>query len=184
MKIEFEIQDISQEQVVEAMAARLLDDRYEHDDSDPENPDPTPRFTWDRKRIGHHLREYFQRQFKAIADEAVRRAFDDAIKERIYAAIDATLSEGWQETNQYGECTGGKLDLKARIGKLLTETRGDSYNRQKSVLGEHTEKAVEAIVSREFQPVIDAAKAHLKSCLDEKVMKTVSATIANAVGLR
>jgi hypothetical protein len=184
VKIDIEIPDITQQAVIEAMAARLLADTYEHDDSDPDNPDPTPRFNWDRKRIGHHLRTYFEAKVAELADQAVRRVFDEAIRDRIYAAIDAVLAEGWQETNGYGESTGAKLDLKGRIGKLLTETRGDSYNRQKSVLGEHTEKAVESIVAKEFQPVIDAAKAHLKTCLDEKVMKTVSATIANAVGLR
>lgn len=179
MKIECEIPDIKREEVIESMAAQLLGALYEGDEDDPER-----RPSYDRKRIGQHLRAYFDKKIAALAEQAVQRAFDDAIKERINAAIDATLAEGWRETNQYGERTGGTLDLKARIGKLLTESRGDSYNRQKSVLSEHTEKAVESIVSREFQPVIDAAKANLKTCLDEKVMKTVSATIASAVGLR
>lgn len=182
MKIECEIADIRRDEVIEAMAARLLGCEYEHS-GDPDDPTPPPD-RWDRKAVGKHLRVYFEAKVAELADQAVRRVFDGLIRARIAAAVDAVLADGWQETNSYGERTGAKLDLKGRIGKLLTEARGDSYNRNPSIMDATVKAAVEGFLGREFQPLIDAAKEELKKCLDVKVMKTVSDTITNAVGLR
>ncbi len=180
MKIECEMPDIKREEVIEAMAAQLIGSVYEHDEDDPE-----PRPTYDRKKIGHHLRVYFDKKVAALAAAEVRAAFDETIRARITAAVDEVLRAGWQATNEYGEARGERLDLKARIGALLTQARGNGYgDRNPSVLDAQVKAATEAFLSKEMQPIIDAAKANLKTCLDAKVMKTVSETIANAVGLR
>lgn len=179
MKIECEIADINRDEVIEAMAAHLLGALYEGDEDDPE-----PRPTYDRKKIGQHLRVYFDKKVAALAESSVRAAFDETIRSRIAAAVDEVLRLGWQATNEYGEPRGEKLDLKARIGALLTQSRGDHYNRSASVLDAKVKEVTEQFLDRELQSVIAAAKANLKKCLDEKVMKTVSETIANAVGLR
>lgn len=180
MKIECEMPDIKREEVIEAMAAHLLGALYDGDEDDPE-----PRPTYDRKKIGQHLRVYFDKKVAALAAAEVRAAFDETIKARIAAAVDEVLRVGWQKTNSYGEAAGERLDLKARISEVLTQARGNGYgDRNPSVLDAAVKSAIDGFLSKEFQPVIDAAKANLKTCLDAKVMKTVSETIANAVGLR
>lgn len=179
MKIECEMPDIKRDEVIEAMAAHLLGALYEGDDDDPE-----PRPTYDRKKIGQHLRVYFDKKIAALAAAEVRTAFDETIRARITAAVDEVLRVGWQATNEYGEPRGERLDLKARISTLLTQARGDGYNRNPSIIESQVKSAVEHFLSDELRPVVEAAKANLKTCLDAKVMKTVSETIANAVGLR
>lgn len=179
MKIECEIADIKREEVIEAMAAQLLGCMYEQDEDDPEE-----RPAYDRKKIGQHLRVYFDKKVSALANSMVSSAFDDTIRARIAAEVDEVLRVGWQATNEYGEPRGERLDLKARISTLLTQTRGDNYNRHPSIMDATVKAATEGFLSKELQPVIEAAKANLKKCLDEKVMKTVSDTITNAVGLR
>lgn len=180
MKIECDMPDIKREEVIEAMAAHLLGALYEGDEDDPE-----PRPTYDRKQIGKHLRVYFDKKVAALADTAVRAAFDETIRARIAEAVDEVLRLGWQATNEYGEPRGEKLDLKARISAVLTQARGNGYgDRNPSVLDAAVKSAIEGFLSKDFQPVIEAARANLKTCLDAKVMKTVSETIANAVGLR
>lgn len=179
MKIECELPDIKRDEIIEAMAAGLLGAIYERYEDDP-----TPETPYDRKQIGKHLRAYLDGKIAELAAEVVRKAFDDTIRARIDSAVDVVLSEGWRATNEFGEPRGERIDLKARISKLLTEVRGDSYSRSPSVLDAHVQKAVENLVGKDFQPVIAAARENLKKCLDEKVMKTVSDTITNAVGLR
>lgn len=182
MKIDVEIPDITQEQVIDAMAGRLLGCEYEHS-GEPDDPTPVPT-KWDRKAIGKHLRTYFEAKVAELAAETVRHTFDEVIRARIASAVDAVLSEGWQQTNQYGERTGMKLDLKARVSEVLTQSRGDHYNRQPSVLDAMVKTAVEEFLSKELNPVINNAKDELKRQLDAKVMKVVADTVANAVGLR
>lgn len=182
MKLEIEVPDITQEQIIEAMAARLLGSEYEHS-GDPDDPTPVPT-RWDRKAIGKHLRSYFEAKVSELAAAAVRQTFDDVIRDRIASAVDAVLTEGWRQTNQYGEATGLKLDLKARVSEVLTQSRGDHYNRTPSVLDAQVKGAVDEFLGKELQPVIDAAKAELKRQLDAKVMKVVADTVASAVGLR
>lgn len=179
MKVECEIPDIRRDEVIEAMAAQLLGALYEGDEDDPQ-----PRQTYDRKQIGKHLRVYFDKKVATLADAAVRAAFDETIRSRIAEAIDEVLRVGWQATNEYGEGRGERLDLKARIGVLLTQSRGDHYNRTPSLLDAAVKSATEGFLGKELQPVIEGAKANLKKCLDATVMKTVADTITNAVGLR
>lgn len=179
MKIECEMPDIKREEVIEAMAAQLLGCMYEYDEDDP-----TERPAYDRKKIGQHLRVYLDKKISAFAESAVRAAFDETIQARIAAAVDDVLLKGWQATNEYGEPRGEKLDLKARVSAVLTQSRGDSYNRRPSVIESQVQSAVEGFLSNELRPIIEQAKANLKTCLDAKVMQTVSDTIAKSVGLR
>ena len=182
MKIECEIPDINRDEIIERMAVRLLGFDYHRD---PEDPDPTPEIAkWDSKAIGKHLRVYFESKVAELAEQAVRRCFDDAIRSRIDAAVDVVLAEGWRETNNYGEQTGAKLDLKGRISKLLQEARGDNYNRKASVLDERVELATKELIAAEFKPLIEQARATLKSKLDTSVMNTVAETIKASLGLR
>ena len=181
MKIEFEIKDIERDEVVGAIAGQLLTEWVTEHDDDTGGEVQYAR----RSAMAEALRRAVIARIDSIAAEVVRAGFDSVIKDRITAAVDGVLAEGWQETNNYGESKGARLDLKARIGKLLTETRGDGYSRQQpSVLDAAVSAATNGFLSKELQPVIDAAKANLKKCLDATVMKTVADTITNAVGLR
>jgi hypothetical protein len=175
MKIEFDIKDIERGEVIDAMADQLLSRWASHEGEDTRRG---------RHELGESLRKAVSERITKLADEVVRKAFDAEIKQRISAAIDTVLAEGWYETDNYGSRKGERIDLKGRIGKLLTEARGDNYNRSASLLAERLEANIKTSLDKEFAPVIAEAKATLRERLDTSVMKTVADTIKSALGLK
>jgi hypothetical protein len=174
MKIECELKDIDHDEVVDAMARRLLERWSAAEGEDSGGPGA----------MGERLGRAVNERIKQIADSLVRAAFDSTIKDRISAAVDAVLAEGWYETDSYGGRKGERIDLKARIGKTLTEARGDSYHRNPSLLHERLDATIKGFLDKEFSEVIHAAKTTLKEQLDTSVMRTVADTIKAALGLR
>lgn len=171
MKIECEIDDINRDEVVAAMARQLLT-RWSDDDGET----PTD--------LGRSLTNAVSQRITKIADEVVREHFDDTIRERITAAVDAVLAEGWYESDGYGGKRGERMDLKGRINAALTAPRGDSYNRQKPLLQERLDKAAESLLDSEFKKVVEDAQKKLRQQLDGAVMAKVAASIKEALGLR
>ena len=171
MKLEFEIKDIDRDEVIYAMAQHLLR-RWSDDDGES----PTD--------LGRSLANAVSQRITKIADEVVRQHFDDTIRERIAAAVDTVLAEGWYESDGYGGRRGDRIDLKARINVAMTAQRGDSYSRKPSILQERIDEAVKATLDKEFEPVIKQARETLRKQLDAAVMTKVTETVKAALGLR
>lgn len=172
MKIEAEIKDIDRDEVIQAMAARLLGEHEIDEEGEPR---------YGRKTMGLSLRQLLDKKLEQLAGDTVRDAMNGEIAARLNMAIDNVLRDGWQTTNEYGEPKGPKLDLKARIGEVLSRT--DNYNR-KSIVSERIAELVNKVLHEEFGPVIEQAKKTLKEQLDTSVMTTVANTIKAALGLR
>lgn len=175
MKIEFEIKDIEREEVIDAMAERLLTSWSTDEDGDAYSR---------RSELGESLGRAVKERINKIADEFVHASFDGEIRARLSTAIDQVLAEGWYETDSYGGRKGEKLDLKARIGKALTESRGDHYNRKPNIVLERIDEAVKSTLSGEFSEVIKKATADLRARLDATVTAKVAEAIKSALGVK
>ncbi len=171
MKLEFDIKDIDRDEVVDAMAQHLLR-RWSDDDGES----PTD--------LGRSLASAVSDRITKIADEVVRQHFDDTIRARIAAAVDAVLAEGWYESDGYGGRKGERHDLKARINAAMIAPRGDSYNRRPPILQERIDEAIKATLDKDFGPVIAQARETLRKQLDATVMTKVTETVKAALGLR
>lgn len=175
MKLEFEIKDIERDEVIGAMAAQLLNSWSSDDEGNAYSR---------RSELGEALGRAVKERINKTADALIQSSFDDAIRSRLSTAIDAVIAEGWYETDTYGGRKGEKLDLKARIGKALTEQRGDSYNRKPNIVTERVDEAIRSALNGEFAEVIKKATADLKSRLDSTVTAKVAEAIKTALGVR
>lgn len=176
MKIDFEIKDIDRDEVVDAMARALLGKWVEVYD---ETTGPYGDYL--ATKLAKALESAVKERIGKLAEEMVRSHFDDVIKARIDAAVDAVLAAGWQETNRYGEAAGVKLDLKARIGQQITGK--DSYS-HKSRIDELVEKTVRDVTHGEFNKEIEAAKAKVRQQLDAVLSGKVAEALKQAMGLK
>lgn len=171
MKLEFEIQDIDRQEIVDAMARQLLT-RRDRDGDEVSTP------------LGDLLKRSVDVRIDALANEIVCQQFDESLKARISAEIDRVIEEGWYESDNWGGRKGERLDIKARIGKVLTEQRGDVYSRKPSLLQERIDEAIRRFMDKEFDQIVNEAKNKLRKSLDDKVITTVTESIKNAIGLK
>jgi len=176
MKIEIEIPDITQEQVVEAMASRLLETRFADFEDDR---------SADGSRLGDRIAMAVERRIVTIAERLVHEHFDADIKERIGDAVTVVIEEGWYKTDSYGNRQGDRLDLKGRINEILTEKRSDAYNGPKHTIAEKLVlERVKMTFDSAFTQEINGAKAALRQQLDALITGKFTAAIKEALGLR
>lgn len=177
MKIEFEIGDINRDEVIGAMAERLLNTWSSDDQGNAYSR---------RSELGEALGRAVKERINAIAESMVREKFDAVIADRITSAVDAVLADGWYETDSYGGRKGDRHDLKARISKALTEPRRDSggYSRKPSILDERLDEAIKAALNGEFAEVIKKATTDLRARLDATVTQKVAEAIKSALGVK
>lgn len=173
MKIEFDIKDIDRDEMIAAMAHNLL-----HRWSDDNGDSPTD--------LGRLLGRAVKAKIEEVAKELVRQHFDTVIHERIAAAVDAVIADGWYETDGYGGRKGEKMDLRARVSRAMTEPRRDSggYNNKPSLIAERIDEAAKGFLDKELRGEVDKAKAALRAKLDTSVMDTVAAAVKSAIGLQ
>lgn len=173
MKLEFDIDDINRNEIIDAIARQLLT-KYRGLDGESDTPSDLSR----------SLEHAVKQRIETIATELVRERFTEAIDERIRAAIDAVIADGWYDTDYHGGRVGERKDLRARINKELTAKRGDAYRSEPSILDKHIQEAIKTCLDKEFKSTIEAAKATLKAKLDEKVLASIAEGIKTAIGLR
>ncbi len=180
MKIEFDIQDISRDEVIESMARQLLVEW--HEETDPESGPQTYRR---QTKLGEQMKHYLDSKIAELADVLVREQFDKVVIQRIAAQVDAVLAEGWQVTNQYGEARGPKVDLKGRITELLLKPGRDSYGNGESMtpIDRQVKAAIDGLIGKEFAKDIETARKSLKAQLDASVAAKFTDTLKKALGL-
>lgn len=185
MKIEVDIADINRDEVIQAMAAKLLGDTYEHYDGDPEDPDPTPRPTssWDRKQIGKHLRVYFEARIKDTIDKMVASAIDQGIRDTISTAVREAVEEGWQQFDDYGRPKGERKTLKSIVLDALTLKDHSSYN-SRTVAERVAVETIERACKAGFEQEMAAAQRKFREQADALVQAKFTETIKAALGLR
>lgn len=181
MKIEAEIADIDRDEVIEAMARQLLTRysmEYESDTGVPyEQPHKTP--------LNRAMRALLERKIDLLAQTLVRERFDRVVTERIAAAVDVVLDNGWTATDNYGNAKGPRVDLRGHISELLHDKKSEGYNKPSYTLAERlvTDKVSE-VFSKELNKEIEAARAALRVQLDGMITTKFAETLKAALGLR
>ncbi len=177
MKIEFDIADIDRDEVIDAMARQLLNEW--HEETDPETG-PT-RYRRETK-LGASMRQYLDQKIDGLADTLVREKFDQVVGERIVAAVDEVLREGWTKTDEYGSARGPKVTLKDRISEFLSQR--DRYSSNQNVIDKAIKESLDKTLSGDFKKEIDAATKSLRAQLDAAVSDKFVSAIKAAMGVK
>jgi hypothetical protein len=176
VKIEIDVPDVTEARLVEQMAETLL---AEHDQYDEDGEPVADR--WSRKKIGQQLRSYLDRKIAEMHETMVREHFDTVVKQRIEAAVDEVLQQGWTKTNEYGSAVGPKMMLRDRISEVLQSR--DRYN-SRNYIEEHVKAAADKLLAQEFAPLIKEAGVKLREMVDRAVLEQLAATVRGALGLK
>ena len=170
--------DIDEDRIVAAVADRIV--AMHSPEYDDETGEPLPS-TSGRKTIEDRVRQVVLKTVREAVESTVATVTEAAVKD----AVAACLAEGWQKTNNYGEPSGPKMDLKARIGELLVKLQDNGYNSNRQNLVEALiRSAVEGALKTEFAPAIAEAKVKFKALLDGSISATLAETLKGALGLR
>lgn len=168
--------NIDEDRLVFAVANQIAAMHSQEYDEDGE-----PIATSGRKTIEDRVRQAVMKMVRDAVEAEVTKVTEASVKE----AVDACLAEGWQKTNNYGEPSGPRMDLKARIGELLVKMQDNGYSSSRTNLVESIIKAqAEAAFKTEFAPVIADAKVKFKALLDGTISATLAETLKSALGLR
>lgn len=174
MKLEFNLADITRDDLIAAMADKLLTSYVREEDTNSTYPTHSP--------LAEKMRKLIDQKISAVAEQYTRDAIDDTIKARIATAVDDVLAEGWQATNSYGEPAGPRISLKGRISALMIDTR-DSYSRENAI-DKKVKATVEAALDNEFKAEVNAAKAKVRGELDAVLTGKVTEALKSAMGLK
>ena len=103
MKIEIEVPEFTEEQILQAVAEQIADEHSNH--------------------VLKCIRE-------AVVGEVIAN-MTAAIKAEIAAAVADVIKNGWQPTDEYGHPRGERQSLSQRVGYYLEHK--DSYNKDKTI---------------------------------------------------
>lgn len=176
MKLEFDISDITREDLVNAMAERLLTTYVREEETNSTYPTNSP--------LADQMRKLIEQKVSEIAESHVRADIDNEIQERIALAVDAVLAEGWQATNTYGEPRGPKVDLRGRVSEVLLTATRDYSGSPMTPIERQVKAAVDNLISKEFAKEIEAARKSLREQLDTAVSAKFTETLKTALGIR
>lgn len=177
MKLEFNLNDITREDLVAAMADKLLTSYVHEEETNSTYPTHSP--------LAEQMRKLIDEKISAVAEDYVRNALDEAIKARIAAAVDDVIAEGWQMTNEYGEARGPKVDLKSRVTDLMLKATRDPYRSEPAMnaIDRQVKAVVETYVAKELTGELDKARKQLREQLDAVVSARFTDTLKKALGL-
>lgn len=185
MKIEIEVPEVTQGQVVDAIARQLLH-RWSKDGPDADCDDADDDGEASRaslSSLGHAIRMALVSRVDEIAQALVTRHFDEAVRARIGCAIDAVLADGWHDTDRFGGRRGERMDLRALIGRLLSGETTDRSGNRRSLIDERVRQATEGLLDREMKADVEEARKILREKLDRAVLEKVAEVVTGALGL-
>jgi len=136
------------------------------------------------EQVAGKLYEELERLVRRRFDEQVDKQIDDLVAvvgaDRIEAAVEKALAEGWPRTNTYGENVGERIGLKERIAEILFKPTG--YDR-KTYVDEVCAKTVEAVMRGELGKEIEAARDSLRKALNDAVKEKLATAVKGAFGI-
>lgn len=131
-------------------------------------------------RLNEELEGLVRRRF----DERVEKQIDDLVAavgaDRIEAAVETALAEGWTRTNTYGENVGKRIGLKERIAEILTNKTGYEG---KTYVDLVVAKTVAEVLRGELSKEIDAARDNLRKALNDAVKEKLATAVKGAFGI-
>jgi phage baseplate assembly protein W len=180
MKIEFDFSEPTVEQVADAIASRVLSHRASEYLDETDTPS---RYT--RRDLGETLRQLIDDKVEELVGRLVTEQFDAAIRDRIAAKVDEVVMSGWQQTDGYGNATGGRIDLRTRISDILTKpTEGHGYGNRVTAVAVIAKDVVDKAFQGEFGKEIAAAREKFRADVDDVVKAKLVESIKGALGLR
>jgi hypothetical protein len=137
--------------------------------------------------IGGQIETHVKAAIDSKVDEAVGSAVAEMVeqigRDRVSAAIDKTLNEGWPTVNSYGERVAcSNRTLKDRIGEILSAK--DSYSSNGRWLDTLVKNLVNDAVTKHFQKDIDAARASFKQQVDGVLSSVVKKALGEHLGVK
>lgn len=135
------------------------------------------------RRIAEAVEAQFENSLSEMISARVAQLVDDISHEHIRKAVEDAITDGWQQTNTYGEPVGPKVGLKGRIAELLSKQEG-SYDHRKTRAEKIAEEAIDAALRAQFGKEIEAARKQFKEKLDGVIAAKFTETIKSALGLR
>lgn len=134
-------------------------------------------------QIETHVKAAIDAKVEEAVDAAVAEMVEQIGRERVGAAIDKTLSEGWPTVNSYGERVAcSNRTLKDRIGEILNAK--DSYSSNGRWLDTHVKNLVDDAIRKHFQKDIDAARASFKQQVDGVLSAVVKKALGDHLGIK
>lgn len=130
--------------------------------------------------ITNALEEVFQRGWRdeviSGMRERIKALTDDAIRDE----IKRVLTDGWAETDSYGQPTARRLTLGALVLNYLT--KGSDYTRPNEHLKRMVEEGVNTALKGELGQLLDGAKAKMREMLDETIQAKLRKAFAEVTG--
>lgn len=132
------------------------------------------------ERIVESLDERINTAIRGALKGHVDAKLSALVEEHLRPAVAAVIAEGWQMTNHYGESTGPKVDLKARVSSMLNAT--DGYNRQ-SFIQKTAQEILDKGLREELGKQIEDAKKAFRAQVDGVLQAKFKEALAGALGL-
>lgn len=144
--------------------------------------------------INHALAYAMEKHVKAsiekFVEKKVSKAVDALVKEisaeTIKAHVEKVLTEGWGKVNEWGEQRGEKVTLSSVVRDglfAMSKVPERSYHDKAtpSPIGAIVQEMAADAVKNGLQPILDEAKAQLRTTLDVQLGKGLRLTLADAL---
>jgi hypothetical protein len=141
------------------------------------------------RAIASRVEDRFEERIKEAVRGAVKGAVERQTKELVDAAIapivEQVLAEGWQPTDQWGEPSGKKITLRARVSKRVSEYLEEKERYQdKTPAQKLIDEAIAAELRGEAGKVLEAARAKLREQVDGVLQAKLREVLASSLGLK
>lgn len=181
MKIETEIPDINRDEIIGAMASKILLEWVREHDPEQGGTVEYPQKTELAKLLAKGVHQTIERLVTAM----LREHFETTIKATVEKTVSDVLAEGWRRTDPYGHPKGEVISFKERINEIITEDTARGYGQPKRTLAQNlVVESVTKVFSEQFGKEIETARAELRRQLDAVVSGKFTETIKQALGLR
>lgn len=134
-------------------------------------------------QIETHVTAAIESKVEEAVGSAVAAMVEQIGRDRIGAAIDKTLAEGWPTVNSYGERTAcSNRTLKDRIGEILNAK--DAYSGNGRWIENQVKAAVDTAIKKHFDRDIQAARESFKSQVDGVLAAVVTKALGEHLGVK
>lgn len=136
-------------------------------------------------RSNYDLDRRIAERLDAAVEEHVAALVAETTKERIAAAVDAAIAEGFATFDRYNGRETGRTSVAEMVHKALSERAGSSGFREEGTLAEAAvRKAVKSLFDEQLANVMKALVADFKKQADGVFQAKIVAGMKEALGLR
>jgi hypothetical protein len=134
-------------------------------------------------RMRDQVQGRLDKAIDAAVGGAMVRLVDEQVALKVAEACEAVITQGWQETNGYGEPTGKITTLKERIAGWLN-ARESGYSNSPTRIEKLMSEMIGRWLQKDFAKELDAAREAFKKQVDAVVTAKLGESLKAALGLR